>query len=411
MKISYSCWVRCETAKYYNVEGGFTMKRRKLAAVAVTAAMMCGILAGCGGKTEPSKAEDPVKTTEASAGKEAETKEQDLKKEESSGESGKTAEKKEGEKQEIGAVTVYSPAPAEPLEGGISAFTEATGIQVNVVAAGTGELLKRVESEAANPLCDVVWGGGAESMQSYSQYFEPYVSEQDGKIPDTVKDANDCWIGESPVPVVIMYNKDVLDQLGVEIPESWEDLLNPKLKGMISYADPGKSGSAYTLLCTMVTAFGKDDGKGWEFVEELYRNLDGKVQGSSSNSYKLVADGEYAVGLTQEKSVQEYLDAGASNIGYVYPKEGTSAVPDAIAVVKNCPNPEGAKMFVDFILSAEAQQMQADEFNRRPARDDVSAPGTLSDLKDIPLVDYDFEWAGNSKAEILEQWQEIVVNN
>lgn len=374
------------------------MKKRRLAAAMLTAAVMCVSLSGCAAKEQPTKA------AEETTAQKTENKEQDLKKEEST-------EGTEKKKAQIGPVTVYSPAPAEPLEGGISAFTEATGIEVNVVAAGTGELLKRVESESANPLCDVVWGGGAESMQSYSQYFEPYVSEQDGVIPESVKDVNDCWIGESPVPVVIMYNKDVLDQLGVEIPESWEDLLNPKLKGSIAFADPGKSGSAYTLLCTMVTAFGKDDGKGWEFIGNLYRNLDGKVQGSSSNSYKLVADGEYAIGLTQEKSVQEYLDAGADNIGYVYPKEGTSAVPDAIAIVKKCPNPDGAKMFVDFILSAQAQQMQADEFNRRPARDDVSAPGTLSDLKDIPLVDYDFEWAGNNKAEILEQWQDIIVNN
>lgn len=374
------------------------MKRRRILGTLLAVTLAAGSLWGCGGKND---APSSVAVTSAEAGKESE---QDLKKEEPAS---------EGKKEEnaVGAVTVYSPAPAEPLEGGIHAFTEATGIKVNVVAAGTGELLKRVESESANPLCDVVWGGGAESMQSYASYFEPYVSKEDDAIPDAIKDTNDFWVGESPVPVVIMYNKDILDQLGVGIPEGWEDLLDPKLKGMISYADPGKSGSAYTLLCTMVTAFGKDDDKGWEFVEKLYQNLDGKVQGSSSNSYKLVADGEYAIGLTQEKSVQEYLDAGAENIGYVYPKEGTSAVPDAIAIVKGCPNPEGAEMFVDFILSMEAQQLQADQFNRRPAREDVSAPGTLCNLNEIPLVDYDFEWAGNNKAEILEKWQEIIVNN
>ncbi len=374
------------------------MKKSSVLGALLAAVWVTGSLLGCASKS------DTAKTTAGTEVQTAKETEQDLKKEEQSSE-----EKKAD--SAIGEITVYSPAPAEPLEGGVNAFTQATGIPVNVVAAGTGELLKRVESEAENPLCDVVWGGGAESMQSYASYFEPFVSAEDSVIPDSIKDSNDFWVGESPVPVVIMYNKDILDQLGVEVPDSWEDLLNPKLKGMISYADPGKSGSAYTLLCTMVTAFGKDDDKGWEFVEKLYQNLDGKVQGSSSNSYKLVADGEYAIGLTQEKSVQEYLDAGAENIGYVYPKEGTSAVPDAIAIVKGCPNPEGAKMFVDFILSKEAQQLQADQFNRRPARGDVSAPGTLCDLEEIPLVDYDFEWAGNNKAEILERWQEIIVNN
>lgn len=354
---------------------------KKAIAMLISILMITGTMSGCASGTAPA-APAPATTSASSEAK----------------------AKKTGDE-----ITVYSPAPAEPLNGGVEAFTKATGIKVNVVAAGTGELLKRVESESANPLCDVVWGGGAESLQAYSKYFQPYKSTSDDIIPSTIKDSAGLWIGESPVPVVIMYNTDVLQKLGVEVPTSWEDLLNPKLKGSISFADPTKSGSAFTLLCTMISAFGKDDGKGWEFITKLYANLDGKVQSSSANAYKLVADSEYAIGLTQEKSVKEYLDAGATNVGYIYPSEGTSAVPDAIAIVKDCPNPEGAKAFVDFILGADAQKMQAEQFNRRPARDDLEAPGGLPNLADIPLVQYDFEWAGNSKADILAKWQEVVV--
>ena len=361
---------------------------KKIISLFLTVVLTSALLTGCGAKPDsPEASTESGSQNEAAASEEAE----------------KPAQENSRE------ITVYSPAPAEPLNGGVEAFQKATGIKVNVVAAGTGELLKRIESESASPLCDVVWGGGAESMQAYAPYFEQYIPAEDNVIPESVKDKNDYWTGESPVPVVIMYNEDLLKELGVEIPTSWEDLLNPKLKGMIAFADPAKSGSAFTLLCTMISAFGGPENGGWDFIEQLYANLDGKIQDSSSNSYKLVADGEYAIGLTQEKSVQEYLDAGAENIGYVYPSEGTSAVPDAIAIVKDCPNPEGAKAFVEYILSAEAQQMQAEEFNRRPARDDVAAPGTLCDLSEIPLVNYDFEWAGNNKAEILEKWQEIIV--
>lgn len=361
---------------------------KKIISLFLTVVLMSALLTGC--SSAPS-------SPEASSGQE------------NSNDAAPDTGAQEGSQKDLGEITVYSPAPAEPLNGGVEAFQKATGIKVNVVAAGTGELLKRIESESAAPLCDVVWGGGAESMQAYAEYFEPYVPTEDSAIPESVKDKNDYWVGESPVPVVIMYNEDLLNELGVEIPTSWEDLLDPRLKGMIAFADPAKSGSAFTLLCTMISAAGGPENGGWEFIEQLYANLDGKIQDSSSNSYKLVADGEYAIGLTQEKSVQEYLDAGADNIGYVYPSEGTSAVPDAIAIVKNCPNPEGAKAFVEYILSVEAQQMQAEEFNRRPARGDVAAPGSLCDLSEIPLVDYDFEWAGNNKAEILEKWQEIIV--
>ena len=70
-----------------------------------------------------------------------------------------------------GSVVVYSPHNAEEINPIINEFTERTGIRVDVVAAGTGELLKRVEAESANPLGDVMWGGGAESLDSFKEYF------------------------------------------------------------------------------------------------------------------------------------------------------------------------------------------------------------------------------------------------
>lgn len=305
-----------------------------------------------------------------------------------------------------GSVTVYCPHEAGPLNAGVQAFEEATGITVDVVAAGSGELLKRIEAESNNPLADVFWGGGAESTAAYSEYFDSFVSEYDSFIPETAKAQNDKWIGESPVPVVIMYNKSLVSEQ--DAPKGWEDLLDPKWKGKIAFADPAKSGSAYTLLCTMITAFGRDNGKGWDFVKKLVANLDGKIQGSSSNSYKLVADGEYYIGLTQEKSVQTYLLAGA-NVGMVYAKEGTSAVPDSIAIVKNSKNPENARIFVNYMLGRENQDMMSKNFNRRPARNDLEPPKGLIAMADINLVDYDFLWASKNKGEIINTWKDIVV--
>jgi iron(III) transport system substrate-binding protein len=305
-----------------------------------------------------------------------------------------------------GSVTVYCPHEADPLNAGVKEFEDATGIKVDVVAAGSGELLKRIEAESANPLCDVFWGGGAESTAAYAQYFDTFIPDADAMIPATSKDTNHKWVGESPVPVVIMYNKDLVSE--ADAPKSWADLLNPKWKGKIAYADPAKSGSAYTLLCTMITAFGKDNGKGWDFIKQLYANLDGKIQGSSSNSYKMVADGEYCIGLTQEKSVQNYLIAGA-NVGMVYPTEGTSAVPDSIAIVKGCKNPDNAKTFLNFMLDKQNQKMMSDNFNRRSVRTDMDPPAKLPPMSQIKLVDYDFAWASTKKSEIIAKWKDIVV--
>lgn len=100
-----------------------------------------------------------------------------------------------------GALVVYSPHDADPLQAGLALFQEAyPDIKVEYIAAGTGELLQRVAAESENPLADVLWGGGADSLAAFKPYFQPYVCANDDVIADSFKDAEDLWIGESPCP-------------------------------------------------------------------------------------------------------------------------------------------------------------------------------------------------------------------
>lgn len=307
---------------------------------------------------------------------------------------------------ESNTLTLYSPHPAETINLIVKEFKEKTGIEVDVVAAGTGELLKRVESEDGKPLGDVLWGGGAESLASFTNYFESYNSPELVNVDPQYYDKDYKWIGESPLPMVIMYNTNLVAEK--DVPTSWEDVLNPEFKGKIAMADPAKSGSAFTIVATMVQAFGKDNGKGWEFIEKFYENLDGKILTSSSGVYKGVADGEYAVGLTLEKEAVKYVNSGAP-VKIVYPSEGTSAIPDGVAIIKDAKNMENAKIFVDFVLSKETQEIMSNELSRRSIRKDASAPEGLEALSTIKLVDYDFDWAANDKEAILKQWKDIVI--
>lgn len=304
-----------------------------------------------------------------------------------------------------GTLTVYSPHPAETINLVIQEFEEQSGIKVELVAAGTGELLKRVESESSNPLGDVLWGGGAESLASFADFFEGYKSPELANIDSKYYDANHLWIGESPLPMVIMYNTNLVSE--EDAPTSWKDVLNPVFKGKIAMADPAKSGSAYTILATMLTAYG-DENDGWDFIREFYANLDEKVLSSSSGVYKGVADGEYSIGLTLEKEAIKYVNSG-SPVKIVYPEEGTSAVPDGVAIIKGAKNLENAQKFVDFVLSQETQDLMAKQLSRRSIRNDVDSPEGLGPLGDIKLVDYDFEWASSDKEAVLEQWKNIVI--
>ena len=302
-----------------------------------------------------------------------------------------------------GSLVVYSPHDADPLNAGVAMFQAAyPDIDVQIIAAGTGELCQRIVAESENPQGDVLWGGGADTLAGYVDYFEPYVCANDAVIGEAYKAADDLWIGESPLPMVIIYNKNLIAE--EDVPKTWDDLCNENLKGKIAYASPAKSGSAYTQLCTMLFSKPTID-EGWELVFNFIKNLDGKVQDSSGNCHKLVASGEYAIGVTIEKSAVLYNDN--PDIGYIYPAKN-SAVPDGVALVKNCPNPDNAKLFIDFVTGLECQTAQNKDWARRPVRADL-APEGLVGLETLDLGNYDFAYAATQKAAIVEKWNDLTI--
>ena len=275
-------------------------------------------------------------------------------------------------------------------------------IEVEIIAAGTGELCQRVVAEAENPQGDVLWGGGADTLAAYTDYFAPYVCANDDVIGEAYKASDDLWIGESPLPMVFIYNKTLIDE--ADVPTTWEGLCDEALKGKIAYASPAKSGSAYTQLCTMLFSQPTLD-EGWALVEKFIANLDGKIQDSSGNCHKLVASGEYAMGVTIEKSAVLYADN--PDIGFLYP-EKNSAVPDGVALIKNCPNEENAKLFIDFVTSLDCQTAQNADWARRPVRSDLSPVG-LCELSELDLGDYDFATAATQKEAFVEKWNDLTV--
>ena len=306
-----------------------------------------------------------------------------------------------------GKLVVYSPHDADPLAAGIALFEETyPGIEVEVVAAGSGELAQRLAAEAENPQGDVFWGGGADTLAAFTNYFDAYVCANDSVIGDAYKDANDLWIGESPLPMVFIYSKAALEKAGLteaDVPTTWEGLCDEKLKGKIAYCAPSKSGSAYTQLCTMLFSQASLE-EGWDLVKKFIANLDGHILDSSGNCHKLVASGEYCIGVTIEKSAVLYNDN--PDMGYVYPSKN-SAVPDGVALIKNCPNPDNAKLFIDFVTGLECQKDQNVNWKRRPVRSDLSPEG-LCELSTLDLGNYDFDYAANNRDAIKEQFNDLL---
>ncbi len=301
-------------------------------------------------------------------------------------------------------IVVYTSHQADIHEPLFKLFEEETGIKVTPVYAATGELFQRMRAEANNPLGDVIFGGGAETHEANKDLLQPYVPKEVDKLaPGTVAKDN-SWTGFTALPIVIMYNTNLVTP--DEAPKGFADLTDPKWAGKIAMPDAAKSGSAYTTVVTILHAFGRDDGKGWQVMSDIVKNA--KILSSSSQGPKGTNDGEYAIALTHEEGAFKYVAAGGP-VAIVYPEEGTSNVPDAIAIIKGAKHPENAKLFVDFMISPKVQEYVAKELNRRPVRTDVAPPEGLEDVSNIKFLDYDMDWAATHREEVLEQWKEIVV--
>ena len=306
-----------------------------------------------------------------------------------------------------GTLTIYSPHDSDPLNDGVAAFEAAyPGVHVEVIADGTSNLVNKINAEKANPIADVLWGGGADTLAAYKDVFQPYKPSSIDLIDPSLYDAEYYWIGESPLPMVFIANTNAIPE--DKIPHTWADLaeFDTDTYGKIAIADPVASGSAFTQLCTILFLFGDeadDYAAGWEMVGKILPKLE--VKNSSSLAHKDVFGGENAVGITLEKAAIKYTD---DFMKVIYPEDGTSAVPDGVAIVKNCPNQELAELFVEFVLGHDCQVRQNAEWGRRPIRSDVEPKG-LCPLGDIKLMNYNFDYAANNAASIKEHWQDMLV--
>lgn len=274
-------------------------------------------------------------------------------------------------------------------------FEQRTGIWVEVVAGGTNELLERIREEADSPQADVMFGGGVESLESCRECFTPYVCAESEEIQERFRSPDGLWTPFSALPVVLVYNTKLVMEGGVA---GWADLLSLRLRGRVAFADPAVSGSSFTALVTMLEAV---DGDEQETLRRFAENLDGRQLEGSGDVVRSVAGGTDLVGVTLEETALKGIAAG-DNIALVYPKDGSSCVPDGSALIRGAAHEENARRFLDFTVSREVQELLAEAFCRRSVRGDVK--DAMTPLENIPMANYSVAKASERRDAVLMSW-------
>ncbi len=309
---------------------------------------------------------------------------------------------------ESGSLIVYTSMPESVTDALTAAFEEETGITVELITAGGGELLSRIASEAENPQGDVMLSGTISNCTDFQEYFADYTTANEGDVLDDYKNTEGGMTRFDVISSVLIVNTDLIGDIEIN---GYADLLNPELKGHIAMADPTKASSAFEHLVNMLEDMGDgsaDDG--WDYVEQFCEQLDGKLLSGSSAVYKGVADGEYIVGLTSEGSAANVIAAGADNVKIVYMEEGVIFRGDGVYIIKGCPNEANAQTFLDFCTSYETQLMCQNELCMRSVRKDVTGSPILADLSEINVRTDDLQTVIDSKEAWLEQFSELYID-
>ncbi|MDY6029795.1 MAG: extracellular solute-binding protein [Acidaminococcaceae bacterium] len=314
--------------------------------------------------------------------------------------------KADAPKEEEKTLVVYT-ARSESLNNAvIQNFEKDTGIKVNVVVAGTGEVVKRVKSEAKNPLGDVLWAGSEAMLASSKDLFMEYVSKEDANMMPEFRNTTGAFTPAFSDPTVMIVNKKLKGDMKLD---SFADLLNPALKGKIAFGDPVNSSSAFQSMVAMLYSVGEGDpfsAAAWNYMDKFIANLNGKMANSSSQVYKGVAGSEYVVGLTWEDPAANLVKSGAP-VEVVFPKEGALYAPQSVQIIKGCKHPENAKKFVDYMLSEKIQNYVGENLTVRPLRKGAKLASYMTPSDKIKLAPkYDEKWVSANKEKFTKTFSE-----
>ncbi len=257
-------------------------------------------------------------------------------------------------------VVVYCALDREFADAILDDFTHRTGIDVvkryDTEANKSVGLYDDLIRESAQPRCDVHWNNEilATIRLQRQGIYAPYESPSALPFPTPFKAADHTWTAFAARARVLLFNTHRLN----ENPVGLEDLTKPDLKGRVAMAKPFFGTTATHAAC-LFQVWGA--AKARRFFEDLKANDVQIVPGNKQVAVGVGA-GQFDAGLTDTDDALEEIAQGRP-VAMAYPdaKEqygnglGTLFIPNTVAMVKNCPNPEGARKLIDYLLSPDVE--------------------------------------------------------
>ena len=254
--------------------------------------------------------------------------------------------------KEEGKLIVYGSCEEEYLNAVCANFKSLYGIDVQAQRLSTGEVAAKIEEENGHPSADVWFGGTTDpynvsSSKGLLEQYEPKNASH--LISDKFKSTNKDWYGIYKGILGILYDKEELERLKLDVPQDYKDLVDPKYKGLIWSSNYNTAGTAKLIINTVIQKYGHDQGI--QYLVDLDKNI-AQYTKSGSGPSKAIGTGECTIGIGMlHDGIYQIVDQEHENVGLQIPSSGASYEVGATAIFKGAAHPNAAKLWIEYALS------------------------------------------------------------
>lgn len=305
-----------------------------------------------------------------------------------------------------GKLVVYSALNEDNTIALADQFKADTGIEIEYMSLGGGDAVARVQAEKENPQADFLVGGSVDlygTLADEGTLLE-YDSANNDDLDARFNDENHFWQGWYMGVLSIIVNRDRFDAeiapKGVQMPKTWDDLLDPAYDDVFVWSNPATAGGAYIATACQIFRLGEE--KAWDYLTQLDENVHHYYKGAG-DVISPVATGEFIASIAWAHDSYKTQQEGYP-MEIVIPEKTAYEIGGA-AIIKGGENTENAKVFMDWLLTKEAQELSTATSYRYPVRSDVASPKGLPALDQVSLVEYDRKAATEMKTVILEKFE------
>ena len=305
-------------------------------------------------------------------------------------------------------VVVYSPHGPDVQADYVAMFEEAyPHIDVNWIDSGSQEILNRITSERNRPACDVWWGAPSTMFMIAAKdgLLAPYTPTWADRVAPDFKDPDHHWYGIYTTPLAILYNDRHYKQ--EDVPQTWDEPLDPKWKGKITIRRAPPSGTMRTFIGAMILRQPNEDA-GIEWLGKLHEQTKDYMENPGLLFDHIKRREDLITVWIMPDAV---LQRRRNNIpfGYHVPKQ-TPVLTEGIAIVRDAPHRTNAELFYEFVTTVDTLTHQAEAYAKIPARSDIDR-SLLPDWMTAQEIDpMPIDWVAFSEKEAAwtDRWKREV---